>query len=85
MRTIAATFDDRRAAEAARARLERAVDAEEIEVAPAVVAASVDGPIDQPCTLLVVTVPGGTDDVPTARDVLMDAGGHLVADIEAGM
>jgi hypothetical protein len=33
----------------------------------------------------VVTVPGGTDDVPTACDVLMDAGGHLVADIEAGM
>ncbi|HEU4673357.1 MAG TPA: hypothetical protein VFS32_10690 [Candidatus Limnocylindrales bacterium] len=79
MRTIAATFADPGAAELARQRLEREVNAENVEIAAAAVSERADGPIDLPRTIVAVQVDG---DAPTAREVLMDAGGQLVADVE---
>ncbi|HEY3524049.1 MAG TPA: hypothetical protein VGK63_10105 [Candidatus Limnocylindrales bacterium] len=79
MRTIAATFADPGAAQAARKRLENEVDAQRVEIAPAVVSETLDGPIDLSRTIVAVSVDG---DAPTAREVLMDAGGQVVADLE---
>jgi hypothetical protein len=77
-RTIAATFVRRPDAEAARERLERQIEPEQLAVAPAVVATTDESPIDQPRTIVAVTVDRDGD---VAREVLRDAGGHLVADV----
>ncbi len=79
MRTIAATFADPRAAQAARRRLEREVRAEDVVVATAAVSESADGPIDRARTIVAVRLDG---DAPKARAVLMAEGGQVVADVE---
>jgi len=79
MRTIAATFEDRRAALGARGTLTSSGRAWTVRVAPAMVSESDDEPIDLPRTIVAVTTDG---DAGIARRMLLGAGGRLVADVE---
>jgi hypothetical protein len=79
MRTIAATFADPGAAQHARKRLEAEVHTELVEVASAMVSRTTDGPIDLSRTIVAVRVDG---EAQSARNVLRESGGQLVADVE---